>query len=153
MSRNEPEIDLLVITGTATSDALMAADDAVTRAFRNLMELTGQPQSEPLSRDDAILRARHGVAAPFKVEPESLWFGTEEHHPDEAPGQSASAPPMASSSTSVSGSSPGTQGLSTYVMRDPSGCLTPSAPSDNRPPAGASRRTDRAHPSRRRRPT
>jgi hypothetical protein len=44
MSRNEPEIDLLVITGTASSDALMAADDAGTRAFRNLMELTGQPQ-------------------------------------------------------------------------------------------------------------
>jgi hypothetical protein len=63
MSRNEPEIDLLVITGTATSDALMAADDAGTRAFRNLMELTGQPQSEPLSRDDAILRApRRGGA-------------------------------------------------------------------------------------------
>lgn len=82
-SRNELEIDLLVTTGTATSDVLMAADKAVTRAFQELMELTRQSESEPSSRDDALLRARDSVATAFTVEPDSLWTGTEEHHPHE----------------------------------------------------------------------
>jgi hypothetical protein len=83
MSPNELEIGLLVTTGATTTDVLKAADDAVIRAFRDLMELTGRPESEPLSRDDALLRARHSAATAFKVEPESLWLGTEEHHPGE----------------------------------------------------------------------
>lgn len=83
MSPSELEIGLLIITGTTTSDVLNSAHDAVIRAFRGLMELTGRPALEPLSRDDALLRARHSAATAFKVEPESLWLGTEEHHPGE----------------------------------------------------------------------
>jgi hypothetical protein len=82
-SPNELEIDLLVTMGTTTSEVVKAADDAVISAFRDLMELTGRPEPEPLSRDDALLRARHSAATAFQVEPESLWFGTEEHHPGE----------------------------------------------------------------------
>ncbi len=82
-SPNELEIDLLVTTGPTTSDLLKASDDAVIRAFRDLMELTGEPELERLSRDDALLRARHSAATAFKVDPESLWLGTEEHHPGE----------------------------------------------------------------------
>lgn len=83
MSPNELELGLLVTTGTKTSDVSTAADDGVTRAFRDLMELTGLPEPEPLSRDDAVLRARQGAATVFKVDPESLWLGTEQHHPVE----------------------------------------------------------------------
>jgi len=82
-SPNELEIDLLVTVGTTTSAVVKAADDAVIRAFRDLMELTGRPESEPLSRDGALLRARHSAATAFEVAPESLWLGTEEHHPGE----------------------------------------------------------------------
>lgn len=80
---NTLEIGLLVTAATTTSDVVKAADDAVIRAFRDLMELTGRPVSDPLSREEALLRARRSAATAFKVEPESLWPGAEEHHPSE----------------------------------------------------------------------
>lgn len=81
VSPNELQIALVIVTGAMTSDVLKAADDAVTRAFRDLVELTGRPDSEPLSRDDALLRARQSAATAFELEPDSLWPATEEHHP------------------------------------------------------------------------
>ncbi|RHW24685.1 hypothetical protein D0Z08_23465 [Nocardioides immobilis] len=81
ISPSELQIGLEIITGAMTSEVLTAADDAVTRAFRDLVVLTGRPESEPLSRDDALLRARHSAAAAFEVDSDSLWPATEEHHP------------------------------------------------------------------------
>ncbi|KAA1428786.1 hypothetical protein [Nocardioides antri] len=81
LSPSELEIGLVIVTGTSASDVVTAADDAVVRAFRDLMELTGRPESEPLGRDDALLRARHSAATAFAVEPDALWPATEEHHP------------------------------------------------------------------------
>lgn len=78
------EMGLLVTTGDSTtaasSEALLAG---VTRAFRDLMELTGQAESTPTSRDTAILLARRGAATAYAVEPDSLSLSAEEHHPAE----------------------------------------------------------------------
>jgi hypothetical protein len=75
------EIGLLVTTGTrataAVSDALY---DGVTRAFRDLIELAGQPEPTPTSRDAAILRARRGAATAFGADPDGLSLSAEEHH-------------------------------------------------------------------------
>ena len=77
------ELGLLVTTATATPDVVKATDDAVHRAFSDLMELTGRPRTEPLSRDDALRRGRVSAARAYEVEPDSLWLGAEEHHPSE----------------------------------------------------------------------
>jgi len=78
------EIGLLVTTGTGTtaagSEALL---DGVTRAFRDLMEVVGQPEPTPTSRDAAILRARRGAATAYAVDPDTLSLSAEEHHPTE----------------------------------------------------------------------
>lgn len=83
LSRTELSLSLVVITGASTSETVGAADGAVFQAFRDLRELLGPEGSEPLTRDDALLRARRSAATAFEVELESLWLGTEEHHPDE----------------------------------------------------------------------
>lgn len=82
LSPNELKLSLIVMTGARSPDIVKAVDDAVLRAFRDLRELVGRKHSEPLSRDDALLRARQAAATAFEVELESLWLGTEEHHPD-----------------------------------------------------------------------
>ena len=53
------------------------------RAFRDLMELAGQPEPTPTSRDAAILRARRGAATAYAVDPDTLSLSAEEHHPTE----------------------------------------------------------------------
>ncbi len=80
-SRDTVELVLLVVAETTTSDVVTAMDDAVIRAFRDLVELAGRPTSEPLSRDDALVRARQTAATAYEVEPDSLWLGAEEHDP------------------------------------------------------------------------
>lgn len=82
-SPDRVEVSLLVTTATPTSEVVKAMDDAVIHAFRDLMELTGRPKAEPLSRDDALRRARHSAATAYEVDPDSLWLGAEQHHPDE----------------------------------------------------------------------
>lgn len=78
------DIGLLVTTGTSTtaagSEALL---DGVTRAFRDLLEVVGQPEATPTSRDAAILLARRGAATAYAVDPDTLSLSAEEHHPTE----------------------------------------------------------------------
>lgn len=82
--RTSPDrVEICLLVTTAASDVVKARDDAVLHAFRDLMELIGRPESEPLSRDDALRRARHSAATAYQVDPDSLWLGAEEHHPDE----------------------------------------------------------------------
>jgi hypothetical protein len=78
------DIGLLVTTGTrTTANVPEASDDAVTRAFRDLMQVAGRPEPTPTSRDAAVLRARRGAATAFAVDPDALSLSTEEHHPAE----------------------------------------------------------------------
>ena len=74
------EIGLLVTTGTRAAGQSEAALAGVTRAFRDLLELAGRPESTPISRDAALLGARHGAATAYAVDPDSLSPSTEEHH-------------------------------------------------------------------------
>ena len=75
------EIGLLVTTGAAGTAAVSdAVHDGVTRAFRDLIEVAGQPEPTPTSRDAAILRARRGAATAYAVDPDGLSISTEEHH-------------------------------------------------------------------------
>ena len=75
------EVGLLVTTGTrATAAGSDALYDGVTRAFRDLIALAGQPEPTPTSRDAAILRARLGAATAFGVDPDGLSLSAEEHH-------------------------------------------------------------------------
>ena len=78
------DIGLLVTTGTSTtaagSEALL---DGVTRAFRDLLEVVGQPEPTPTSRDAAILLARRGATTAYAVDPDTLSLSAEEHHPTE----------------------------------------------------------------------
>ena len=75
------EIGLLVTTGTrATAAVSDALHDGVTRAFRDLIEVAGQPEPTPTSRDAAILRARRGAATAYAVDPDGLSLSAEEHH-------------------------------------------------------------------------
>ena len=75
------EIGILVTTGTrataAVSDTLL---DGVTRAFRDLIDVAGQPEPTVTSRDAAILRARRGAATAYAVDPDGLSLSAEEHH-------------------------------------------------------------------------
>jgi hypothetical protein len=76
------EFGLLVTTGTRTTAAVSkASHDGVTRAFRDLMEMTGQPEPTPTSRDAAIRRARRGVVTAYSVDPDALSLSVEAHHP------------------------------------------------------------------------
>jgi hypothetical protein len=78
------DIGLLVTTGARTTAAISeASHDSVTRAFRDLMEMAGQPQPKPTSRDAAILRARRGAATAYAVDPDAMSLSAEEHHPAE----------------------------------------------------------------------
>lgn len=78
------EIGLLVTTGTRSTAASAEAPlDGVTRAFRELMEVAGQPEPTPTSRDAAILRARRGAATAYALDPDTLSLSAEEHHPAE----------------------------------------------------------------------
>lgn len=78
------EIGLLVTTGTKTTAASSGGPlDGVSRAFRELMEVAGQPEPTPTSRDAALLRARRGAETAFAVEPDTLSLSAEEHHPSE----------------------------------------------------------------------
>jgi hypothetical protein len=78
------DIGLLVTTGTtatpASSGALL---DGVIRAFRDLMELAGQPEPTSTSRDAAILRARRGAATAYAVDMDLLSLSAEEHRPSQ----------------------------------------------------------------------
>ena len=47
------------------------------------MELAGQPEPTPTSRDAAILRARRAAATAYAVDPDTLSLSAEEHHPTE----------------------------------------------------------------------
>src|SRR5690348_6698108 len=71
------EIELLVTTGTWTPAAARATHDAVTRAFRELLEAAGPPEPTLTSRDAAIVRARRGVAGAFGVDPKALTLSAE----------------------------------------------------------------------------
>ena len=73
------EIGLLVTTGTRTAGQSDTALAGVTRAFRGLLQLAGRPEPTPISRDAALVRARHGAATAYAVDPDSLSPSTEQH--------------------------------------------------------------------------
>jgi len=78
------EIGVLVTTGPGTTAAVVeAAHNDVTRAFRDLMEVVGQPEPAPTSRDAAIQRARRAAATAYAVDPDALSVSAEQHHPAE----------------------------------------------------------------------
>ncbi|WP_067433359.1 hypothetical protein [Nocardioides jensenii] len=75
------ELGLLVTTGTEPRAAgSQARLDGVTRAFRDLMELTGRSEQMPTTRDAAFVRARRAAATAYAVDSERLSLGAEEHH-------------------------------------------------------------------------
>ncbi len=75
------ELGLLVTTGTRTTAASEAALESVTRAFRDLLELAGPPESTPTSRDAAVQAARTAAATAYGLDPETLSLSAEQHHP------------------------------------------------------------------------
>lgn len=78
------EFGLLVTTGTGTTLAVSeVSHQGVTRAFRDLMEVAGQPEPTSTPRDAAIMRARRGAATAYAVDPDALSLSAEEHHPAE----------------------------------------------------------------------
>jgi hypothetical protein len=79
------EFGLLVTSGTRKPAAAVsvASHEGVMRAFRDLMEVAGQPEPTSTSRDAAILRARRGAATAYAVDPDALSLSAEEHHPAE----------------------------------------------------------------------
>ncbi len=78
------DIGLLVTTGTRTMAAVsQASHESVTRAFHDLMEVAGRPQTTPTSRDAAIVRARRGAATAYGVDPDAMSLSAEEHYPAE----------------------------------------------------------------------
>ena len=77
------EIGLLVTTGSRTATVLEAANEGVTRAFRDVLEVVGRPEPTPTSRDTAILRARRSAATAYALDPDALSLSVEEHHPSE----------------------------------------------------------------------
>ncbi|KQY62433.1 MULTISPECIES: hypothetical protein [unclassified Nocardioides] len=78
------EIGLLVTTGSGTrASGPDAPLDGVTRAFRDLMEVVGRPESAQTSRDAAILRARAAAATAYAVDADTLSLSAEEHHQTE----------------------------------------------------------------------
>jgi hypothetical protein len=84
VSRGALDIGLLVTTGTRRTAAVAeASHDSVIRAFRDLMEVAGRPQSSPTSRDAAIVRARRAAATAYGVDPDAMSLSAEEHNPAE----------------------------------------------------------------------
>ena len=83
LNPNALDLGLLVTTGARSNAATaQASQDSVTRAFRDLMQLAGQPRPTPTSRDAAILRARRAAATAYRVDPDAMSLSAEEHHPD-----------------------------------------------------------------------
>jgi hypothetical protein len=77
-------LGLLVTVGArATTNVSGESHDGVLRAFRDLMEMTGQPEPTPISRDAAIVRARRAAATAYRLDPARLSLSVEEHHPAE----------------------------------------------------------------------
>ena len=74
------EIGLLVTTGSGSAAVAEAANNGVTRAFRDLLAMTGTPTRTPTSRHAAIQRARSSTATAYAVDPAVLSLSTEEHH-------------------------------------------------------------------------
>lgn len=75
------EIGLLVTIGPRTTAGSEASFDGVTRAFRDVMEVVGQPERTPTSRELAVQRARREAATAYAVDPDALSLRAEEHHP------------------------------------------------------------------------
>lgn len=74
------EIGLLVTTGPRTTAVSEASYDGVTRAFRDVMEVAGQPERTPTSRESAVQRARSAAATAYALDPDTLSLRAEEHH-------------------------------------------------------------------------
>ena len=81
MSPGVLELGLLVTTGTRTTAASEAALDGVTRAFRDLLELAGRPESTTTSRDAAVQCGTSAAATAYGLDPETLSLSAEQHHP------------------------------------------------------------------------
>jgi hypothetical protein len=78
------ELGLLVTTGTRSTAAVWESlHDSVTRAFRGLIEMVGQPERTTTSRDVALQWARRGAATAYSVDQDALSLTAEEHHPVE----------------------------------------------------------------------
>jgi hypothetical protein len=77
------EIGLLVNTGPRTTAISEASYDGVTRAFRDVMEVVGQPERTPISRKSAVHRSRSAAATTYDVAPDALSLRAEEHHPSD----------------------------------------------------------------------
>ncbi|MFE6646061.1 hypothetical protein ACFVJS_05840 [Nocardioides sp. NPDC057772] len=75
------EIGLLVDTGPRTTALSEASYDGVTRAFRDVMAVVGQPDLTPTSRESAVQRSRSAAATAYAVDPDTLSLRAEEHHP------------------------------------------------------------------------
>ncbi|GCD89792.1 hypothetical protein [Nocardioides sp. LS1] len=73
------EIGVLVTTGTGAAAIEQVATDVVIRAFHGLLAATGTPDSAPIPRDAAILRARRGAATAFGLDADSLSLSAEQH--------------------------------------------------------------------------
>jgi hypothetical protein len=74
------EIGVTVTAGRRAPGMARAAADAVLEAFRALLDLAGRPETPALTRDAAIVGARHGVAGAYGVDAETLSLTAEEHH-------------------------------------------------------------------------
>lgn len=70
------DVDLLVTSGSAPVEY-----DDVVAALRDVLALVRAPAPGVLSRDSAVLRARHAIASTYDLEGE-LHLSSEEHHPD-----------------------------------------------------------------------
>lgn len=75
------EFGLLVDTGPRTTALSEASYDGVARAFRDVMEVVGQPKRTPISRESAVHRSRSAAATAYAVDPDALSLRAEEHHP------------------------------------------------------------------------
>ncbi|MBG6097938.1 hypothetical protein [Nocardioides luteus] len=75
------EFGLLVDTGPRTTALSEASYDGVTRAFRDVMEVVGQPERTPTTRESAVQRSRSAAATAYAVDPDALSLRAEEHHP------------------------------------------------------------------------
>jgi hypothetical protein len=52
----------------------------VTRAFRDVMEVAGQPERTLTSRESAVQRARSAAATAYALDQDALSLRAEEHH-------------------------------------------------------------------------
>jgi hypothetical protein len=74
------EIGLLVTTGTRSAAGQAASRDSVARAFRDVLDVLGRPEPEPISRNAAIARARRSAVSAYHLDPATLSLSEEEHH-------------------------------------------------------------------------